>query len=203
MPPVGRRVQLTNYPLSATVSQIPWARRGLRAPGWPISVMAPFLPGGSIPAVAHQRLGQLLVGYAQRMDYDTVDAQVRELSDSLQGADHATVAAEVSRLKGLAAKIPDALWRARALARVDRLPELISGPAAGASAQFERAAGLVGDVMGAQGSPEERIAAAERAIREIADLAEQAPAEESGTILRMNSSLARLIEELRIDGRQR
>lgn len=131
-----------------------------------------------------------------------MDAQVRELSDSLQGADRATVAAEVSRLRGLAALIPDELWRARAVARVDRLPELISGPAAEGSEQFERATQLVGEVMGAQGSPDERIAAAELAIREIATLADQAPAEESGTILRMNSSLARLVEELRVDSRQ-
>jgi hypothetical protein len=136
------------------------------------------------------------------VDYDTVDAQVRELSDSLQGADHATVAAEVSRLRGLAAQIPDKLWRARAMARADRLPELISGAPAGGSEQFKRATQLVGEVMGAQGSPDKRIAAAEVAIREIATLADQAPAEESGTILRMNSSLARLVEELQIESRQ-
>jgi hypothetical protein len=150
----------------------------------------------------YPRPGHLLVGYSERVDYDTVDAQVRELSDSLQGADRATVAAEVSRLRGLAARIPDQLWRARAMARVDRLPELISGAAAGGSEQFERATQLVGDVMGAQGSPDERIAAAELAIREIATLADHAPAEESGTILRMNSSLARLVEELQIVSRQ-
>jgi hypothetical protein len=134
------------------------------------------------------------------MDYETVDTQVRELSDSLRGADRETIAAEVDRLKNLAALIPDDLWRARALARAERLPELISGPSAGTSEQFERAVQLQGEAANAQGSPQERIAAAESAIRAITELADQAPAQESGTILRMNSSLARLIEELRMEG---
>lgn len=134
------------------------------------------------------------------MDYETVDTQVRELSDSLRGADRETIAAEVDRLKNLAALIPDDLWRARALARAERLPELITGPSAGTSEQFERAVQLQGEAANAQGSPQERIAAAESAIRAITELADQAPAQESGTILRMNSSLARLIEELRMEG---
>jgi hypothetical protein len=131
------------------------------------------------------------------MDYQTVDAQVRALSDSLRGADQATIAAEVDRLTNLAALIPDELWRARALARAARLPELITGPSAGTSEQFERAVQLQGQAVSAQGSPQERIAVAESAIRAIAELAEQAPEREAATILRMNSSLARLIEELR------
>jgi hypothetical protein len=135
------------------------------------------------------------------MDFETVDTQVRALSDSLRGADQATIAAEVERLKGLAALIPDDLWRARAMARAERLPELITGPAPGTSEQFERAVQLQGEAASAQGSTEERIAVAESAIRAIAELAEQAPAREAGTILRMNSSLARLIEELQLEGR--
>lgn len=134
------------------------------------------------------------------MDYQTVDTQVRALSDSLRGADQATIAAEVDRLKNLAALIPDDLWRARALARAERLPEMVTGPPAGTSEQFERAVQLQGQAASAQGSTQERIAVAEAAIRAIAELADQAPAREAGTILRMNSSLARLIEELRQEG---
>ncbi|MFC0627717.1 hypothetical protein [Kribbella deserti] len=133
------------------------------------------------------------------MDFETVDTQVRALSESLHGADEATIAAEVDRLKNLAALIPDDLWRARALARAERLPELITGPTAGTSEQFERAVQLQGEAMSAQGSPQERMAVAEAAIRAIAELADQAPAREAGTILRMNSSLARLIEDLRLE----
>ncbi|WP_328993975.1 hypothetical protein OG394_06305 [Kribbella sp. NBC_01245] len=136
------------------------------------------------------------------MDFDTVDAQVRELSDALQGADPATVAGEMSRLQELAALIPDELWRTRAMARINRLPELISGPAAGTSEQFERAVQVHGRAMSAQGSADQRIAVAESAVREIATLAGQAPDRESGTILRMNSSLARLIEELRTESQR-
>lgn len=136
------------------------------------------------------------------MDFDTVDAQVRELSDALQGADPATVAGEMRRLKELAALIPDELWRARAMARVDRLPELVSGPAPGTSEQFEQATQVHGRAMSAQGSADQRIAVAEAAVTEIATLARQAPARESTTILRMNSSLARLIEELRTESQR-
>ncbi|ADB29772.1 hypothetical protein Kfla_0651 [Kribbella flavida DSM 17836] len=135
------------------------------------------------------------------MDYQTVDTQVRALSELLRGADQATIAAEVDRLKNLAAQIPDDLWRARAVARAQRLPELITGPAAGTSEQFERAVQLQGQAASAQGTTQDRIAAAESAIRAIAELADQAPAREAGTILRMNSSLARLIEQLRVEGR--
>lgn len=131
------------------------------------------------------------------MDYDTLIAEVRALSDSLDGADPARVAIEMRRLKGLAAEIPDDLGRARAMARIDRLPELISGPAAGTSEQFDRATRLVSEVMSTPGSSADRIRAAEQAINEIAALADRAPTNESMTILRMNSSLARLIGELR------
>jgi hypothetical protein len=50
-------------------------------------------------------------------DYDRLDAEILELADSLQDADDATVAAEMRRLKDLAAQIPDELSRTRAMAR--------------------------------------------------------------------------------------
>lgn len=136
------------------------------------------------------------------MDYETLSAEVLRLADSLHDADDATVAAEVRRLKGLAAQIPDEMSRTHALARAERLPELIAGPRVGSSEQYERAVQLMGEAHGFEGTPEERIAFADDAATKIAALAEQAPARESMTILRMNSSLARLIEELQMDGPQ-
>lgn len=137
-----------------------------------------------------------------QLDYDAADAQVLALSDALRGADAATVAAEVTRLKYLAAQITDEYSRRRALIRVEKLPELIHGPRPGTSPQYDRATRLVGQVMSGSGTPGERVDQAERAITEIGALAQQAPARESGTIMRMNSSLTRLIEALRADNSQ-
>ena|SRR5690349_5476180 len=131
------------------------------------------------------------------MDYEALSAEVLLLSDRLDDADEATVAAEVERLTALAAQIPDDFSRMRAMARVASLPELIWGPAVGQSEQYEEAVHLVGSAMSASGTPAERIALADQVATKIADLAAAAPPRESGTILRMNSSVARLILELR------
>ncbi|HZX05042.1 hypothetical protein [Kribbella sp.] len=135
-----------------------------------------------------------------QVDYDTVDAQVLALADSLSEADDATVAAEVARLKALAEQIPDEDDRRLAVIRVQKLPELIRGPQPGTSSQYWRAASLVTQAVNDNGSTADRIAHAERAKSEIAALSEQAPVRESMTILRMNSTLVRLIERLRNDG---
>jgi hypothetical protein len=134
------------------------------------------------------------------VDYDAFDAQLLELADSLQDADEATVAAEVARMKALAEQISDERSRGHALIRAGKLPELIRGPQPGTSPQYQRASALVAQVLIDEGSPTERIAHAERAKAEIAALSKQAPLRESMTILRMNSSLVRLIERLRNDG---
>jgi hypothetical protein len=134
------------------------------------------------------------------VDFEAFDAQLLELADSLEGADEATMAAEVARMKALAEQIPDDRFRQLALIRAEKLPELANGPQPGASPQFRRASTLVSQVLAGTGSPTERIAHAERAKAEIAELSEQAPPRESMTILRMNSTLVRLIERLRDEG---
>ena len=133
------------------------------------------------------------------MDYDTVDAEVRELAHKLSDPDDPALATETARLTELAEQIVDEVWRQRALARVRRLPDLIAGPQTGTSPQYDEASALVAEALGATGSPAERIEQAERTAATVAGLADQAPVPESGTILRMNSALARLIEELRIE----
>jgi hypothetical protein len=134
------------------------------------------------------------------VDYDAFDAELLELADSLQGADESTVAAEVARMKALAEQITDERSRGHALIRAAKLPELITGPRPGTSPQYQRASALVAQVLIDESSPAERIAHAERAKTEIAELSRQAPRRESMTILRMNSSLVRFIERLRDDG---
>ncbi|MFD3403488.1 hypothetical protein ACFWUU_22580 [Kribbella sp. NPDC058693] len=131
------------------------------------------------------------------MDYEAFDAQLLELADSLRGADEPTVAAEIVRLKALAGQIADERSRRLALIRAEKLPEFISGPKPGTSPQYLRASTLLGQALADKGSPLERIAHAERVKTEIAALSRQAPRRESMTILRMNSSLVRLIERLR------
>lgn len=131
------------------------------------------------------------------MDYEAFDAQLLELADSLRGADESTVAAEIVRLKALAGQIADERSRRLALIRAEKLPEFISGPKPGTSPEYLRASTLLGQALADKGSPLERIAHAERAKTEIAALSRQAPRRESMTILRMNSTLVRLIERLR------
>jgi hypothetical protein len=135
------------------------------------------------------------------MDYDTISAEVRRLSYALDGTDPAAVAAEQARLRELAAAIADEVSRRSALARVDALPRLIGGPRPGTSPQYEEASTLVGRAHGLTGPAVERIVEAGQIRARIAELADQAPASESTTILRMNSSIARLIEDLEAAGR--
>jgi hypothetical protein len=134
------------------------------------------------------------------VEFEDFDAQLLELAESLQGADEATVAAGIVRMKALAEQIPDERSRRLALIRAEKLSEFVNGAQPGTSPQFERASTLVAQVLAGVGSPAERIANAERAKAEIAALSEQAPARESMTILRMNSTLVRLIERLRSEG---
>lgn len=134
------------------------------------------------------------------VQYDDVDAQVLGLADSLQGADEATVGAEVARLKTLAEQIADERSRQLALIRVQKLPELIRGPRPGTSPEYWRASTVLAQVINDKGSPAEQIAHAERAIAEIGELSRQAPLRESRTILRMNSTLKRLIDRRRREG---
>lgn len=131
------------------------------------------------------------------MDYDAVNAQVKSAAESLRGADERTVAAEVERLEALAEQIADEDSRTMALIRVRKLPELISGPKAPTSPEFQRASTLLAQVLVDKGTPAERIAHAERVKSQIGELSRQAPVRESMTILRLNSTLARLIERLR------
>ena len=134
------------------------------------------------------------------MDFDAFDAQLLELADSLQGADEPTVAAETARMKALAEQIDDERSRSLALIRAQKLPELIRGPQPGTSSQYWQASTLLAQVLNDKGSPADRIAHAQRAKSEIAALSKQAPRRESMTILRMNSTLVRLIERLRDEG---
>ncbi len=134
------------------------------------------------------------------VQYDDVDAQVLDLADSLHEADEATVAAEVARLKALAEQIADERDRRLALIRAEKLPELIRGPRPGTSPEYWSAARLVTQVVNDKGTRAEQIDHAERAIREIGVLARQAPRREFRTILRMNSTLKRLIERRRREG---
>jgi hypothetical protein len=134
------------------------------------------------------------------VDFDTFDAQLLELADSLRGADEATMAAEIVRMKALAEQIEDERDRRLAMIRVDKLPELANGAQPGTSPQYWAAARLLAQAISDKGSPAERIAHAERAKTEIAALSKQAPVRESMTILKMNSTLARWIERLRNQG---
>ncbi|NIK56912.1 hypothetical protein [Kribbella shirazensis] len=131
------------------------------------------------------------------MDFEAFDAQLLTLADALQGADEATVTAEIERMKALAQQLEDERSRRLALIRAEKLPELVNGPQPGTSPQYLRASALVAQVISGKGAPAERIEQAERAKAEIAALSRQAPPRESLTILRMNSALVRLIDRLR------
>lgn len=129
-------------------------------------------------------------------DFERVDAEVRDLALRLNGADPAVVAAESARLRGLAEQIEDDLWRRRAISRAERLPVLAGGPQGGSSAEFRSAEALVARGMSLQTPAPQRLAELRRLSEQVAVLARQAPARESGAILRMNNTLNRLISRL-------
>jgi hypothetical protein len=133
--------------------------------------------------------------------YDDVDAQVLDLADELQDADEATIAGEVARLTALAEQIEDESSRRRAVIRAQKLPELIRGPRPGSSPQYRQASTLLAQVLNNHGPAADQIAHAERVQAEIGALARQAPPRESRTILRMNSTLQRLVERRRRESR--
>ncbi len=134
------------------------------------------------------------------MDYETIDAELQELTFTLRGADEAVVKANMTRLRGMAEQISDDQWRRRALQRIEKLPALIAGPQPGKSPQYSEAVILVARVHGDERPLPERIAEAERTKAKVAELARQAHSDERMTILRMNSSIARLIEYWQIRG---
>jgi hypothetical protein len=131
------------------------------------------------------------------VDYETVETELQRLVDDLYDADPATIQAQTTRLRRLAERIDDDTWRHRAIRRAEQLPSLVAGPPAGTSEQYRRAEQLLGEAMGGQGPVDARIARVEQITRAIWELAQQAPAQEAGAIMRMNNSLARLIEDLR------
>lgn len=135
------------------------------------------------------------------MDYETVSAEVRRLSYDLRGAGEATVAAEQSRLRGLADQIEDEVSRRSAHARVEALPRLLGGPKLGTSPEYAEAVTLVGRAHGLTGPATQRLSEARQIRARIRELAGQAPANESAVILRMNSSVARMIDDLETGGR--
>jgi hypothetical protein len=129
------------------------------------------------------------------VNYEIIDAEVVHLIYELQTADDETIASHQARLRAMAEQIPDDLWRRRALQRVGTLPELIR-PRLGTSPQYSQAVTLVGRAHGLEGPVDERIAEVKRTKRLVAELARQAPRHEYMTIMRMNSSLVRMIERL-------
>lgn len=129
------------------------------------------------------------------MDYDTIDAEVRQLIYELLDADDEVIASHQARLRVMAEQIPDDLWRRRALQRVGTLPALIR-PNLGTSPQYSEAVTIVGRAHGLQGPADERLAELRRTKSRVAELARQAPRDEYMTIMRMNSSLKRLIQRL-------
>lgn len=133
--------------------------------------------------------------------FERVDAEVRDLALRLNGADPAVVAAESTRLRGLAEQIDDDLWRGRAISRAERLPALAGGPHGGSSPEFRSAEALVARGMSLPAAAADRLAELRSLSEQVAVLARQAPAQESGAILRMNNTLLRLISQLEADDR--
>lgn len=129
------------------------------------------------------------------MDYDAIHDEIIELRYRLWDADEETIAAHQTRLRAMAEQIPDDLWRRRALQRIGTLPELIR-PNLGTSPQYSEAVTIVSRAHGFEGPVEERLAELKRTKTRVAELARQAPRDEYMTIMRMNSSLKRLIQRI-------
>ncbi|MEU4607709.1 hypothetical protein AB0F43_32380 [Kribbella sp. NPDC023972] len=128
--------------------------------------------------------------------FHAVDAEVRQLALRLSGADQVTVAVQSARLRHQAEQIQDALWRRRAIARVEGLPAMAAGPRGGTSPEFRVAERLVARGISLQGRAPERLSELRRLSDEIAVLAGHAPVREASAVRRMNNTLNRLIAEL-------
>lgn len=137
----------------------------------------------------------------ETVDYETVEAEVQRLIDALYGAPPAAVQAESDRLRRLAERVRDERGRERALFRAGQLPRLVAGPSTGSSEQFQQAQVLFGQAVGGEGPAEARIAEVERALEQLGELAEQAPAREGRAIRRMTSPLLALLDTLQRSGR--
>lgn len=134
------------------------------------------------------------------VDYETVEAELQRLSDALYGAEPATVQAESDRLRRMAEQVQDERGRERAIFRAGQLPSLVAGPAAATSEQYRQAQLLLDRAIGGEGPAQARITEIEQIIRQIGELADQAPPGESGAIRRSTSTLLRLRDHLRQAG---
>ena len=125
----------------------------------------------------------------ERITFEDVERELQRQVSGLYGADPATIRIASDRLRRMAERVEDELWRKRAIQRAEQLPSLVAGPRGGSSPQYQEAERLLGLAISTTGtSLAELDAIAER----IAQLSEQAPDTEAMAILRMNSTLARL-----------
>jgi hypothetical protein len=88
-------------------------------------------------------------------------------------------------------------WRRRAFNRIAKLAVSIGPPPPGEIPQYAQALKLVARAQRFEGTPQERFEFADRRATRVAELAQQAPPNESLTILRMNHLLKPLIDDLR------
>jgi hypothetical protein len=132
------------------------------------------------------------------MEYDDFDVEYRRVLDGAAGLSAEALAAEIDRLRGLAAQITDPADRRDADNEIASLANVLSVGDLPPSSPAEIEAGRVHSrAIADGGTPEERIARAQAGMAEISRIAAAAdPAERSG-IIELNESLAMLVLALK------
>jgi hypothetical protein len=136
------------------------------------------------------------------MDYEQFQAEYRQVLDGASELSTAALAAEIDRLRGLAAQLSDPVDRRDADSAVASLDDVLSvdelPPSSPAVIEAERVHSIA---IADGGTPEERIARARAGMAEISRIAASAdPADQTG-ILELNESLYMLVLALKPDGR--
>jgi hypothetical protein len=128
------------------------------------------------------------------MEYDDFDVEYRRVLDGAAGLSAEALAAEIDRLRGLAAQITDPADRRDADNEIASLASVLSVGDLPLSSPAEIEAGRVHSrAIADGGTPEERIARAQAGMAEISRIAAAAdPAERAG-IIELNESLAMLV----------
>jgi hypothetical protein len=132
------------------------------------------------------------------MEYDDFDVEYRRVLDGAAGLSAEALAAEIDRLRGLAAQITDPADRRDADNEIASLASVLSVGDLPLSSSAEIEAGRVHSrAIADGGTPEERIARAQAGMAEISRIAAAAdPAERAG-IIELNESLAMLVLALK------
>jgi hypothetical protein len=129
--------------------------------------------------------------------YRAVRDRIFELTLAPSIPEPELVVAEMARLRALAGRIKDPLWRLRALTDIERLPRTLLASPIGRSPEYAEAATVVARLHRLDGPPEERLAEVRRIAQRLEVLAREAPGDDARAIRGMTEAVAQTLSGLR------